>query len=165
VATAWGLFHNLDSCPLLIFIACISREVQTCVCSPFVTWDSSDRWGQLCLAWELGCFSGEASIARCYGARRSGKLLPIAYERYKGPVRVVQMHGHECTISGLATRNQVGRHGLYPRHYSGVFVAPRAHETQKSSIGQGLYPILLLALLALTTSAYSSLGFSQELYP
>jgi hypothetical protein len=33
---------------------------------------------------------------------------------------------------------------------------------QKSSIGQGLYVILLLAFLALTTSAYSSLGFPRN---
>jgi hypothetical protein len=34
------------------------------------------------------------------------------------------------------------------------------HKAQKLSISQGLYPILLLALLASTTSAYSSLGVS-----
>jgi hypothetical protein len=34
---------------------------------------------------------------------------------------------------------------------------------QKPSISQGLYPILLLALLALMTSAYTSLGVSQDL--
>ncbi len=39
------------------------------------------------------------------------------------------------------------------------------HETQKPSISQGLYPILLLALSALTTSAYTSLGVSQDLNP
>ena len=43
VATAWGLFHNLDSCPLFGLIVGILRVVQTCVCSPFVTRDSSDR--------------------------------------------------------------------------------------------------------------------------
>ncbi len=39
------------------------------------------------------------------------------------------------------------------------------HETQKPSVSQGLYPILLLALLALTTSAYTSLGISQDSNP
>jgi hypothetical protein len=77
----------------------------------------------------------------------------------------MQKHGHECIISGLATRNQVGRHGLYPGHYSGIFVTPRMHKTQKPSISQGMYPVLLLALLASTTSAYTSLGVSQESYP
>jgi hypothetical protein len=95
----------------------------------------------------------------------NGKLLPIAYERYNGPIRVVQKHRHECIISGLATRNQEGRYGLYPGYYPGIFVAPRTHEPQKPSVSQGLYQILLLALLALTTSAYTSLGVSQESYP
>ena len=95
----------------------------------------------------------------------NGKLLPIAYERYNGPIQVVQKHGHECIISGLVTRNQVGRHGLYPGHYSGIFATPRMHKTKKPRISQELYPILLLALLAFTTSAYTSLGVSQESYP
>jgi hypothetical protein len=98
-------------------------------------------------------------LLRCKAG--NGKLLPIAYERYNGPVRVVQKHEHECIISRLATHNQVGRHGLYPGHYSGIFIAPRMHEMQKPSISQGLYPILLLALLDLTTSAYTSLSVSQ----
>jgi hypothetical protein len=47
VATAWGLIHNLDSCPRQIFIAGISGEAHTCVCSPSSTRDSSDLEGQL----------------------------------------------------------------------------------------------------------------------
>ena len=93
----------------------------------------------------------------------NGKLLPIAYERYNGPVRVMQKHGHEWIISRLATCNQVGRHGLYPGYYPGIFIAPRTHETQKPSVSQGLFQ--LLALLASTTSAYTSLSVSQESYP
>jgi hypothetical protein len=85
------------------------------------------------------------TLLRCKAGNR--KLLPITYERYNNPIRVVQKHGHECIISRLATRNQVGRHGLYPGHYSGIFVAPRTHKTQKPSVSQGLYPILLLAVL------------------
>jgi hypothetical protein len=42
---------------------------------------------------------------------------------------------------------------------------PRMHEMQKPSVSQGLYPILLLALSALMTSAYTSLGVSQDLNP
>ncbi len=41
----------------------------------------------------------------------------------------------------------------------------QTHATQKPSISQGLYLILLLALLALTTSAYTSLSVSQDLNP
>ncbi len=41
----------------------------------------------------------------------------------------------------------------------------QTHETQKPSVSQGLYPILLLALLASMTSAYTSLGVSQGSNP
>jgi hypothetical protein len=41
----------------------------------------------------------------------------------------------------------------------------RMHKMQKPSVSQGLYPILLLALLASTTSAYTSLGVSQDSNP
>jgi hypothetical protein len=47
VATAWGLFHNLDSRPRKVLIAGISGEAQTCVCSPSSTRDSSNLKGQL----------------------------------------------------------------------------------------------------------------------
>ncbi len=63
--------------------------------------------------------SCHCTLLQCKAGNR--KLLPIAYERYSGPVQVVQKQGHKCNISGLATRNQVGRHGLYPGHYSGIF--------------------------------------------
>jgi hypothetical protein len=39
------------------------------------------------------------------------------------------------------------------------------HEMQKPSVSQGLYPILLLALSASTTRAYTCLGVSQDLNP
>jgi hypothetical protein len=41
----------------------------------------------------------------------------------------------------------------------------QTHEMQKPSVSQGLYPIPLLALLALTTTAYTSLSVSQDWNP
>ncbi len=41
----------------------------------------------------------------------------------------------------------------------------QTHKMQKPSVSQGLYPILLLALLALTASAYTSLGVSKDSNP
>jgi hypothetical protein len=41
----------------------------------------------------------------------------------------------------------------------------RMHEMQKPSISQGLYPILLLALLASATSPYTNLGDSENSNP
>jgi hypothetical protein len=52
----------------------------------------------------------------------------------------------------------VGRHGLYSGHYSGVFVASENAQNVKTKGKSEAVPTLLLALLALMTSAYSSLG-------
>ncbi len=41
----------------------------------------------------------------------------------------------------------------------------QTHEMQKPRVSQGLNPILLLALLASTTSTYTSLGVSQDSNP
>jgi hypothetical protein len=59
----------------------------------------------------------------------------------------------------------VGRHGLYSRHYSGVFFNPKNAQKAETKRQSGAVPILLLALLALMTSAYSSLGVLQGLNP
>jgi hypothetical protein len=120
--------------------------------------------GKLCLlALEFRCFSGEAAIAHCYGARRGmGNYYQLHMRDTTAPSKSCRSTDTNVL---LATCNHMGRHGLYSRHYSGVFIAPRTHETQKPSVGQGLYPILLLALSALPTSAYTSLGVSQESYP
>jgi hypothetical protein len=69
--------HNLGavpqprlSSPLRSSTQAFLGEAQTCVCSPSSTRGSSDQWKQLfLLALELGCFSREAAIAGCYGAR------------------------------------------------------------------------------------------------
>jgi hypothetical protein len=75
----------------------------------------------------------------------------------------MQKHRHKCTIS---KHNQVGRHGLYSGHYSGVlFVSPKNAQNAEAKCQSGAVPILLLALLALMTSAYTSLDVSQGLNP
>jgi hypothetical protein len=64
----------------------------------------------------------EAASTRSYGAgQRIGINYRLHMGRFNGFVQVVQKHGHESTIS---KHHQVGRHGLYSGHYSGVFVAP-----------------------------------------
>jgi hypothetical protein len=115
------------------------------------------------LALEFGCFSGEAAITRCYGARRgTGNYYQLHMRDTTAPSELCRSMDTNVL---LATCNQVGRHGLYPGHYSRMFIAPRMHKMQKPSVGQGLYPILLLALSASTTSAFTSLGVSQESSP
>jgi hypothetical protein len=75
------------------------------------------------------------TLLRCEA--ENGKQLTIAYARYNGPVRVVQKHGHECIISN---RNQVGRHGLYPGHYSGIFVTPKNAQNAETKCQSGAAP-------------------------
>jgi hypothetical protein len=65
------------------------------------------------------------------------------------------------TISIFA-RNQVGRHRVYPGHYPRIFIAPKNARTTETKRQSGVVPILLLVILALTTSAYSSLNVLQE---
>ncbi len=167
MATAWGLFHNLYSHPLWgLHHKHFKRSADMYLFSFLKMGQLWPGGVTLFVSVRVGVLlrrSCHCTLLRCKAG--NGKLLPIAYERYNGPVRVMQKHGHQCIISGLATHNQVGRHGLYPGHYSEIFITPRTHEMQKPSISQGLYPILLLALSALTTSAYTSLGVSQESYP
>jgi hypothetical protein len=55
--------------------------------------------------------------------------------------------------------------GYTPGTTLGYSLLPRTHKMQKLSISQGLYPILLLALLASMTIAYTSLGVSQDSNP
>ncbi len=104
--------------------------------------------------------SCHCTLQRCKAENK--KQLPIAYGRYNGPVRVVQKHRHQCIISNC---NQVGRHGLYPGHYSGTFVASKSAQNAETKHQSGAVPILLLALSASTTSTYSSLGVLQGLNP
>jgi hypothetical protein len=68
------------------------------------------------------------------------------------------------TISILA-RNQVGIHRVYSEHYPRIFVAPKNARSAETKRQSGAILILLLALSALATSAYTSLGVSQESNP
>jgi hypothetical protein len=68
------------------------------------------------------------------------------------------------TISILA-RNQAGRHWVYSGHYPRIFVAPKNAPNAETKRWSGAVPIPLLALLALATSAHTSLGVLQELNP
>ncbi len=68
------------------------------------------------------------------------------------------------TIS-ILDRNQAGGHWVYSRHYPRIFIAPKNAWNAETKRWSGAVPIPLLALSALTTSAYTSLGVSQELNP
>jgi hypothetical protein len=80
----------------------------------------------------------------------------------KAPLLVTQKREHKFY---MGVCNQVGRHGLYSGHYSRVFVAPENARNAETKRQSGAVLILLLALLASMTSAYSSLGVFQGLNP
>jgi hypothetical protein len=96
-----------------------------CVCSPSSTRDSSDQEGQLfLLALELGCFSREAAIARCYGARQG---MGNNYQLHMGDTTAPS---ESCISTDTNVLLEIvtkweDRLGLYPRHYSEIFVAPK----------------------------------------
>jgi hypothetical protein len=135
-----------------------------CVCSPYSTQDSSDREGQLFLiALELGCFSREAAIAHCYSARqRTG----INYQLHMGDTTAPSESCRSTDTNVLlAIVTKWEDMGCTPGTTPGYLLLPRTHEMQKPNVSQGLYPTLLLALLASTTTAYTSLGVSQDSKP
>ncbi len=69
------------------------------------------------------------------------------------------------TLFSILARNQAGRYWVYSGHYPRIFVAPKNARNAETKHRSRAVPILLLALLASTTSAYTSLGFLQELNP
>jgi hypothetical protein len=65
----------------------------------------------------------------------------------------------------LARRNWAEKHWVYSGHYPRIFIAPKNAQNAETKHWSGAVPILLLAILALTTGAYSSLGVLQGLNP
>jgi hypothetical protein len=54
---------------------------------------------------------------------------------------------------------------MYSGHYPRIFIAPKNARNAETKRQSGAEPIPLLALSALMTSAYTILGFLQELNP
>jgi hypothetical protein len=136
-----------------------------CVCSPSSTRDSSGREGQLfLLALELGCFSREAAIAHCYGARRGmGNNSQLHMGDTTTPFESCRSTDKNVLLAMIVTKWE--DMGCKPGTTPGYSLLLRTHKMQKPCISQGLYPILLLALLALITSAYTSLGVYKDSNP
>jgi hypothetical protein len=95
---------------------------------------------------------GEEQETRCLA--RMGKGI--------GPTQNAQSAQH---LISILARNQVRKHWVYSGHYLRIFVPPKNAQNAESKRQSGAVPILLLALSASMTSAYTSLGVSQELNP
>ncbi len=80
-------------------------------------------------------------VATVWGVQ-SGNSYQLHMGRCKGPIQVVQKHGHKCI---LGARNQVRRHRMYPGHYSGVFVVPENAQNAETKRQSRTVPNQLLA--------------------
>jgi hypothetical protein len=124
VWTPWpqlgGLFHSLDSVPIRSSLQAFwEKRRRVSVLLPHQGTALTLRGNFSMKVWASQI---EAASVCSYGAgQRMGINYRLHMGRYNGPIQVVQKHGHKSIIS---KRHQVGRHGLYSGHYSGVFVAP-----------------------------------------
>ncbi len=109
-----------------------------------------------------------AIIVTCHAAHMARVQCKVGIkclsctEEQEGPTQDTQNRGHEFH---MGTCDQVGRHEPYSGHYSGVFIAPKNAQNAKTKHQHqsGAVPILLPAISASMTSAYSSLGVLQGL--
>jgi hypothetical protein len=102
-----------------------------------------------------------AHIARVWGKEQETRYLAHVGKRI-GPTQNVQSPQH---LISILARNQARRHWVYSGHYPRIFAAPKNARNAETKHRSGAVPIPLLALLASTTSAYTSLGVLQELNP
>jgi hypothetical protein len=148
VAVAGGQIHNLGTCPF-----------KSSTLEP-PAWEQHRQEGQSSML-DVGAIlvtHHAAHMARVWC--KAGIKCLSHTAKQEGPTQVAQKCGHKFHI-GMC--NQVERHRTYSGHYSGVFVAPKNTRNAETKRQSGAVPILLLALSASTTSAYSSLGVLQGL--
>jgi hypothetical protein len=102
-----------------------------------------------------------AHVARVRGKEQETRNL-ARMGKCIGPTQNAQSAQH---LISILAHNQARRHWVYSGHYPRIFVAPKNARNTEAKCRPGAVPILLLALSASTTSAYTSLGVSQELNP
>jgi hypothetical protein len=102
-----------------------------------------------------------AHVARVWGKEQETRYLARLGKRI-GPTQNTQSVQH---LISILAGNQARRHWVYSGHYPRIFVAPKNVRNAETKRRLGAIPIPLLALSALTTSAYTSLGVLQELNP
>jgi hypothetical protein len=108
-----------------------------------------------------GLKTAAAHVARVQGKEQETRYL-AHIGKCIGPTQNAQSAQH---LSSILARNQARRHWMYSGHYPRIFVAPKNAQNAEAKCWSGAVPIPLLALLASTTSAYTSLGVLQELNP
>jgi hypothetical protein len=102
-----------------------------------------------------------AHVARVWGKEQGTRYLARMGKRI-GPTQNTQSAQH---LISILARSQARRHWVYSGHYPRIFVAPKNAQNAETKHRSRAVPIPLLALSASTTSAYTTLGVSQELNP
>jgi hypothetical protein len=109
---------------------------------------------------------GQSKTAAAHVARVRGEEQETRYlarmGKCSGPTQNAQSAQH---LISILARNQARRHWVYSGHYPRMFIAPKNARNAETKHQAGAVPIPLLALSALTTSAYTSLGVLQEWNP
>ncbi len=111
--------------------------------------DNSEGTGSKVLARQLFVIEDRCS-ARCKGVGQgAGNKVPRAY---RGNAEgILGMRRARNTIYSILAHNQARRHWVYSGNYPEHSLLPRAHETQKPSVSQGL-----------THPATSLIGFDNK---
>jgi hypothetical protein len=109
---------------------------------------------------------GQSKTAAAHVARVQGEEQETRYlarmGKCIGPPQNAQSMQH---LISILARNQARRHWVYSGQHPRIFVAPKNAQNAETKRWSGAVPIPLLALSALTTSIYTSLGVLQELNP
>ena len=162
MAAAWWAGPQPRLLPLSQHCRVCRRRADMCLSSIFELWTTlKDRVESISSSvFEI---IDDRCSARCYGAgQRAGNKIPSTYGETHRPYS----ERAECaTLISILARNQARRHWVYSGHYPRIFVAPKNAQNAETKRRSGAVPIPLLALLALMTSAYSSLGVSRESNP
>ncbi len=102
---------------------------------------------------------GQSKTAAVHVARVRGEEQGTRYlahmGKHTGPTQNAQIAQH---LISILAHNQARRHWVYSGHYPKIFIAPKNARNAETKHRSGAVPIPLLALSALTTSAYTSLG-------
>jgi hypothetical protein len=161
VAAAWWAVPQPRLLPLSQHCRVCRRRADICLSSIFEL-RTTLRDGVESISSSVLAIKDHCS-ARCYGAgQRAGKKVPSTYRETHRPY---SEHAEHATLISILAHNQARRHWVYSGHYPRIFVAPKNARNAETKHWSGAVPISLLALLALTTSTYTSLGVLQELNP
>ncbi len=165
-STPWqllgGQFHNLGSSPCHNIVE-FTGEGQTCVHPPSLNYRQLWRTGSKVLARQFlrSKTTAAAHVARVQGKEQGTRYLECTGETQRPYSEHAERETLNFYISSWPSKKTLGVFWELPR----IFVAPKNAQNTETKHQSGAVPIPLLALSALTTSAYSSLRVSQELNP